>query len=563
MHIVHLAGTPVRDALSRAAAALLCVLALLLWAPLASGHASLVGSAPAAGSVLSAAPTQARLRFNEPVSPLVLKIIQPDGSALDIDPQHVRTLSDGLQIPFPGLPQQGAYALSWRVVSADGHPIGGSVAFSIGASAAGSASAEPVHHARDGLIWLLRLCWYIGLFFGTGLAAVQSIHAPAGAMARQGRRLLALGGGATLLSLGMLGVDALDTPLSGLLAIDNWRTAISTSFGLAAALSLAALSCAAMAWQVRTVFFKRLSACLALFLLGAALACSGHASTAMPSWLAKPAVWLHAIAIVLWIGWLIPLAQALGQPSGPVLLKRFSRTIPAVVALLFASGALLTYLQLDRPASLWHTAYGQVLMVKLGCVSLLLALGAYNRYRLTAAALNGDANATRSMRRIIYVECMLAAAVLAIVALWRFTPPPRASVAAAPPSGIVAHIHTDAASAEFDVQPAREGQAKTLTLRLRGPDGQALAAQDVDVVFSNASAGIEPIVFHAQPSPDGGWQVGHIELPYQQSWDVRIEALISDFERITLTTRLQPPDQQSKTSTKQSTTSASTKEQHP
>jgi copper transport protein len=541
MHIVHLAGTPVRDAPPRAAAALLCVLALLLWTPLAFGHASLVGSDPAAGGTLSAAPAQVRLRFNEPVSPLVLKIIQPDGSALDIDPQHVRTLSDGLQISLPGLPQQGAYALSWRVVSADGHPVGGSVTFSIGASAAGPASAESVDYARDGMIWLLRLFWYMGLFFGIGLAAVQSIHTSAGDMRRPGRRMLVLGGGATLLSLGMLGVDALDTPLSGLLAIDNWRTAASTSFGLAAALSLAALGCAAMAWQVRTDIFKKLSACLALFLLGAALACSGHASTAVPSWLARPAVWLHAIAIVLWIGWLLPLAQALGQPSGPILLKRFSRAIPTVVALLLASGALLTYLQLDRPASLWQTAYGQVLMIKLGCVSLLLGLGAYNRYRLTAAALNGDAIATRSMRPIIYAECMLAAAVLAIVALWRFTPPPRASAAAAPPSSIVAHIHTDAASAELDVQPDREGQA-TLTLRLRGPDGQALAAQDVDVVFSNASAGIEPIVFHAQPSPDGGWQVGHIELPYQQSWDVRIEALISDFERITLTTRLQPPD---------------------
>lgn len=563
MHIVHLAGTPARDALSRAAAALLCVLALLLWTPLAFGHASLVGSAPAAGSILSAAPAQAQLRFNEPVSPLVLKIIQPDGSALDIDPQHVRTLSDGLQISLPGLPQQGAYALSWRVVSADGHPVGGSVAFSIGASAAGPASAESVDYARAGLIWLLRLCWYMGLFFGIGLAAVQSIHAPARDMGRLGRRLSALGGGATLLSLGMLGVDALDTPLSGLLAIDSWRTAISTSFGPAAALSLAALGCAALVWRVRTVFFRRLSASLALFLLGAALACSGHASTAMPSWLAKPAVWLHGIAIVLWIGALMPLAHALRRPSGPILLKRFSRTIPGVVALLLASGALLIYLQLDRPASLWQTAYGQILVAKLVLVATLLALGAYNRYRLTAAALNGDAIAMRSMRRIIYVECMLAAAILAIVALWRFTPPPRASVAAVPSFAIVAHVHTDAASAELDMQPAREGQAKTLTLRLRGPAGQALAAQDVDVVFSNASAGIEPIVFHAQPSPDGSWQVGHIELPYQQSWDVRIEALISDFERITLTTGLQQPEQQSKTSKKQSTTSVSTKEQHP
>ena len=511
---------------------------------------------------MSAAPTQAQLQFNEPVSPLVLKIIQPDGSALNIDPQDIKTLSDGLQISLPDLRQQGPHALSWRAVSADGHPVGGSVAFSIGVWAAAPASAESVHYARDGLIWLLRLFWYMGLFFGIGLTAVQSIHAPAGDMARLGQRWLALGGAAAVLSLGMLGVDALDTRLSGLLAIDSWRTAISTSFGPAAALSLAAVGCAALVCRVRTVLLKQLSASLVLFLLGAALACSGHASTAMPSWLAKPAVWLHAIATVLWIGWLMPLANALGQPSEPILLKRFSRTIPTVIALLFASGVLLTCLQLDSPSSLWTTPYGQILVTKLVLVVALLALGAYNRCRLTSAALNADVNATRTLRRIIFVECLLAAAVLAIVALWRFTPPPRAVAATAPPSGIVTHIHTGAARAELVVQPTGEGQAKTLMLQLRGEDGQALAAQEVDVVFSNASAGIEPIVFRAKPLPDGRWRTSPIELPYQQSWDVRIEALISDFERITLSTRLHLPAQQPRTSKKRSTTAAP-RDQHP
>jgi len=561
MHTVHLTGTPARAGRPCILVALLCVLAVLLWARPAFGHASLLGSVPEAGSVLTAAPTQARLRFNEPVSPLVLKIIQPDGGARDIDPQHVQASPDGLQIPLPRLPQQGAYALSWRVVSADGHPIGGSVAFSIGAGAAAPAAAEAAHYARDALIWLLRLGWYAGLFLGIGLAAAHSIHASAGDTRRLGLRTLALGAAATLLSLGMLGVDALDTPLSGLLAANSWHTAIATSFGLTAALSLAALACAAMVWRARTAFFKRLFAGSALLLLGTALACSGHASTAMPPWLAKPAVWLHGIAIMLWIGWLLPLAFALRGPPGPALLQGFSRTIPVVVALLLVSGAILTYLQLDRPASLWQTAYGRILMVKLALVALLLALGAYNRYRLTRAALKADAAAMRSMRRIIYVECALAAAILAVVALWRFTPPPRAAEAAAPSSSttathIAAHLHTDAASAELDWLPAWEGHPGRLTLRLHGPDGLALAAQEVDVVFSNASAGIEPIVFHARRSADGAWQVNHIELPYQSSWDIRIEALISDFDRNTLEGRLQLPE-------RQSTQAISTKEQHP
>lgn len=48
-------------------------------------HAALIAGSPAEGSVVANAPTQFTLDFSEPVSPLVLKLIQPDGTARMLD----------------------------------------------------------------------------------------------------------------------------------------------------------------------------------------------------------------------------------------------------------------------------------------------------------------------------------------------------------------------------------------------------------------------------------------------------------------------------------------------
>lgn len=514
----------------------LCALVMLAWAPGVLAHASLIASTPEAGAVLAQAPATVRLMFNEPVSPLLIKIIAPDGAIEDITQTEV--LPAGLELPLPILSQQGSYALSWRVVSADGHPIGGTVPFSVGTRGTSSIQEPITHPARNFLIWLSRLGGYIGLFFGIGLAACHALDAVRADKRRMALAVLALGAGATLLNLGLLGIDALDEPVSGLFRLGPWRTAFSTSFGLAAALALAALTCAALAWQ--TAASRKRMAAMALMLLGASLAASGHASSAPPAWLARPAVWLHALAITVWVGSLLPLAYSLQDTADPGPLNRFSRLIPLVLFMLFVSGGILVVVQFDKPSSLWLTAYGQVLAFKLALVIVLLGLGAYNRYRLTGAVRDGQLPARRAMRRIIYVECALALAILSVVALWRFTPPPRALISTpAPSTEITAHSHSDAAMADLSLAQSLHAGPATLALYLSNTDSSPLIAQEVDVAFSNPRTGIEPIVFPAHRADDGTWQVSDMELPRQEVWHVRIDALVSDFERISLETTLE------------------------
>ena len=95
----------------------------------------------------SVAPTVAlysrMTRSREPVAPLVLRLIGPDGAE-----QQVAVKQDGAALAvFPsGELRRGTHLLSWRVVSADGHPIGGTVIFSVGDATEGG---PPPEHAAD------------------------------------------------------------------------------------------------------------------------------------------------------------------------------------------------------------------------------------------------------------------------------------------------------------------------------------------------------------------------------------------------------------------------------
>jgi copper transport protein len=106
---------------------LILILILTLAPSLARAHAQLLSTEPAENAVLSTAPKTLTLRFNEPVSPLTLKLIGPDGRSTEVEPAGGADVT----VPLPAYLIAGTYVLSWRVVSADGHPIGGAMVLSV------------------------------------------------------------------------------------------------------------------------------------------------------------------------------------------------------------------------------------------------------------------------------------------------------------------------------------------------------------------------------------------------------------------------------------------------
>ena len=121
------------------------LLALVLLALLASpaaawAHAALQSADPAADSVNAAAPERIELMFNEPVQLLSLRLI--DAAGRDHSPVTAPEVRDGHVLwPLPDRLPDGRYLVSWRVSSLDGHVIGGTFTFAVGAAAGMEALA--------------------------------------------------------------------------------------------------------------------------------------------------------------------------------------------------------------------------------------------------------------------------------------------------------------------------------------------------------------------------------------------------------------------------------------
>jgi methionine-rich copper-binding protein CopC len=110
----------------------------------AAAHNVLISSDPTDGSTLQKAPTSVRLTFDQPVQDFepVVTIIGPDGQRYESgSPQIDSTV---VTTGVGSLPVAGGYTIAYRIVSADGHPVEGSIAFQLAddAVAAGSATSS-------------------------------------------------------------------------------------------------------------------------------------------------------------------------------------------------------------------------------------------------------------------------------------------------------------------------------------------------------------------------------------------------------------------------------------
>ena len=524
-----------------------CFIALLIvvaHAGEACAHASLVKASPADGAVVPVAPAALSLTFNEPVSPLVIRLIGPDGAP--IVPRTVVGEDNTVTVTAPANLQRGTHVLSWRVISADGHPVGGSLMFSIGAPSAQPA-AEADSRADRGVravLWAVRVVLYVGLFAGIGGAFFCAwIADPVSRRRSQPWLLVLLAAGlvAAPASVALQGVDALDLPLSGVTQKVSWETGLETSYGLTAIAAAFALFAGFFACVAESARIARGLALLGLLGVGLALSLSGHASTAQPQLVSRPALFLHAVCVAFWIGALLPLALGVrdagkrAAPSGVGEVRRFSNAIVPVVVLLVLTGLWLAFVQLDRIDALWTTSYGQVLACKLAAVIALFALAAANRYWLVPKFESSGGAAARRFAISIAFELIIALMILGLVALWRFTPPPRALAADAPVS---VHIHGEKAMAQIEIERAKPQSPQASVLVLDGAF-QPLAAKEVTLVLANPAAGIEPIRMNATRADSSGgaeantssWRIGNLRIPVAGRWNLRVEILISDFEK--------------------------------
>lgn len=115
----------------------------------AAAHDVLIGTDPADGAVLDAPPSQVVLTFSAQQAEVGAEVLVtgPDGASVSAGAAVVAgtTVTQPLAADLP----DGAYAVTWRSVAADGHPVTGSFAFTLDAPDAPAPAPDPTDEPTE------------------------------------------------------------------------------------------------------------------------------------------------------------------------------------------------------------------------------------------------------------------------------------------------------------------------------------------------------------------------------------------------------------------------------
>ncbi|MER5597461.1 copper resistance protein CopC [Streptomyces sp. NPDC002265] len=372
----------------------------------ASAHAALTGSNPAQGVVVDKAPTQISLTFSEQValSDDALRVLDPKGKRVDTGkPANTSgtTYAVGLH---SGLPD-GTYTVTYQVVSADSHPVAGAYTFSVGAPSRTAVSADGPTVGGGVVGWLYgfgRYLSYAGFIVLTGGAAFVLACWQRGSGVRAVQRLVVSGWitltAATLALLLLRGSYTGSGKVGDIFDLNLLGTVLQTKTGAALVSRLLLLAAAALfiavlfgAYDKREAEEKRdltfglaLGGTVVAAGLAASWAMAEHASTGLQPGIAMPVDVVHLLAVATWLGGLATLLVALYRapahtPVDSQAVRRFSAVAFGSVLALVATGVYQSWRQLGSWSAFTDTAYGQLLLVKIGLVALLVGIAWVSR----------------------------------------------------------------------------------------------------------------------------------------------------------------------------------------
>ncbi|MEV4413872.1 copper resistance protein CopC [Catellatospora sp. NPDC049609] len=531
----------------RALLAVLGFLALtLLPASPAYAHAALLRTSPPAGSVVPEAPRQVTLTFSEPVSPVAdkIRIVGPDGERADRGTPTV----DGnvLKIGLREDARRGTYLVSYRVISADSHPVPGGFTFSVGASSQTPAELpeEKVDDTIRNLIAVAKVIGYAGLVLLVGPVLVLALLWPARLSQRGPRRLMWTGFGlvvfATLAGLYLQAPYTTGTSLTGVTGGDL-ADVLGSQYGIVLLVRLALLGVAA--FLVRPLLAGRDGivdrVLLLLVAAGAALTwpLAGHPAASPVPAVSVVVDALHLAGAAVWLGGLVMLMayllrQADSRELGAIL-PIWSRWAALAVSTVLLAGVVSALIQIGTPQALVDTTYGQLLIAKTVLVGLVL-LAAFFARRWTN---NGAADNPRPLRRIVTVEVAIAAVVLAVTgALTQTTPARTAQETAALPAQPVIYSTTLTSplyTLQVEVDPAERGD-NAVHLYAYKADGSPLPVVEWKATAALPSAGIEKISFPMLKLTDNHAS-GQVTLPTPGDWQLQFTLRVSEIDQASVT----------------------------
>lgn len=514
-------------------AVMMLMLGARVWA-----HASLLSATPAESQVLEQSPTQLVLHFNEPVTPIQFTVVDRNGEQVG-DPGEIQYNGSDLLLPLNEPLNDGVYVVSYRVVSVDTHPTGGAFGFFVGERSTMVSSAvattdssfwtDAVGVNRWGLYTFMLLAVGSALFILCMRVPADIARAASGA----GSLSAVMAVLCYLLSIGLGGAQMIGGSPGVLFTSRAWSLGASTTLGPSALIGVpamlllwSALRFRKRGWQIAGVMLGVLS-----FLV------TGHAATAKPVALMAAMVGTHLVCAAFWLGSLYPLLRvtrlAAVQDAG-VIMARFSRFAVLSVLALFASGLIISWVQLRSLSALITTDYGVDLMIKLALFVALLLLAAYNKRILTPRLLLGEPAGAARMRTSIRCEYVLYVLILGAAAALTLNQPPRAiaasTVPVVPAGPIVATAEAQGYRVRVEVMPEAAGERMAMITVMDG-EGKAVQLESMKISLAHAAAGIAGIEKNGERAGDS-WHFTITEMAIAGEWTVTVSAFVTAFDQV-------------------------------
>ena len=514
-------------------------------AGVASAHALLVSTNPAANAALPSSPESVVLTFSERVNVVddAIRIVAGDGTPVATGAAHHDGGANTVAVDLPAL-ADGTYVVAWKALSVESHPISGGFVFSVGAPGKVDPgllekvlnSGKPAQRDQVAL-GLGRALAYGGLALLVGGTAVAMWCAPARVPGRRVGRVLwaALAAGA-LGVLTMIAAQAATT--AG--AWTAWAGVASTDAGRRWFVGLGAFVGAAPLVALRqhfTAAWWRSSAALVGVVLLCATAAGGSALAGDTVVLGLVATVAHLAAMAVLVGCVVVAAlPARDTPSDTPSTPRTPLASVAIGSLvvLAVTGAVNAWRESSSWSALSASNYGTWLLVKLAVVGVGVAGGVLAHRWAAAERIDGDERRRRRHGALALDAVVVVLALVASAGLVSSPPP-----APPTPSAVVTvDVVQDGRIAQITLDPAVVG-GTTMHVYITSATGSLQQPKKITVNALLPAQGLGPVDLPLQTAGPGHVTGSRVDFTFPGVWTINVVATYGDGDVTTFTTRME------------------------
>jgi copper transport protein len=533
------------------AAGIAAALAVALGAGSVSAHAELISVDPSDGELLAEAPAEVVLTFSEPVSLTGGGVRVLDDDARDVA-TAVEQENEVVTAALPADLADGTYTVVIEVISVDSHRIGGASVFHVGAPTSEGLTGDALELGGDEAGWgiraggaVLTAIGYLGALVAAG-TLLFSLYADRRAALGAVSSRAAVIGAVALVAAVPFRIARLGGGLDALRDNDVLMSALRGPVGVATAVTANALLIAAVLIDRRTPRWIPLAfAVVAL----AGFAIEGHTRAADRRWAMIASDVVHLLAGALWLGGIVALVVAFRSKADTESLagavRRFSTAALGAVAVVTATGVIMAWIVLPSVGELTSTGYGLALILKAALVVVVIALGAYNRYRLVPAvskrsdepgAAERRASARRWLGNIVLAELAVLVVAVGVTAVLVTRSPIGSTAAASAPAAeqgqsVTVELSNDAGTADVTVTPSSVG-FNVIDIALRDVEGRVVNPYEAPVVeLELPAADVGPLEPDVLPLAIGRYQAT-VNLGFAGTWELSVRVRIGEFESV-------------------------------